>query len=330
MVQLSKDDEKRLVEKALAARDEELTRGLHNMRVMVTRLEELLDAPSDAELAKRVCARLGIQELTPDAAASHLREMEEKFVRACYDYFILAGQTQFGPVRLQPVHVTTHLPSKNPLAYIGFFEQKLNEDLTKVNLNHIGDLMFRMAFVIYRAAKTKPRDEDILKMHDILYGKGQEGWHRVLQARRRGEKLESRYTPFEDDTKVRFYSIVLTPGMTMQYFDRLRTEYESRTLKHMLAPDYFVTELWILARAMRVLSAYDYERYRACYRVYKQHFTQFVLDEHLEDKYAVQLLMDRHKCGMRSKSIASRAGPRADRYNTLIAMVNRLESWDKK
>jgi len=306
---------------AVTRRNEELARHTRNMRVAVGRLEELIDAPHSPELAAQVAARLGVEHLTDADVARELIETQQHFLRLCRQYFDRARSKVYGRTRVDPVVVTSHLPSLEPEAYLGFFRAKLDEDFTKVNRDHIGDMLFRMAVVKYREAGARPSGEQKRKMHSILYGKRDEGLHRRLAAERRGMALTSRFTDFEPETKARFWSVALEPEDVGAFFEHLMARHLSRSKRRETPPDYYVHECAPLADGMRLMMRFDVPRYKNCYRAYKQRFTAFLLDERLERIFAVPLLRHRHRCGIRSRSIVSRAGEKKERYDLLRSAV---------
>ena len=308
---------------ATAARDRELNRLAREMRVVVGRLEDLLDAPYFPEIEERVAQRLGVPHLTEETSTRALQERQTDFAGLCCDYFHFATTKAYRRKAIAPVHVTSHLPGRQPEHFLHFFCQKLEEEFMKINRDHVGDMLLRAAMVHYRQSRTKPKPEHRKRMWEVLYGKRDPGPYRKLAARSGVKGLDSYATDYETESKKRFWSVAMQPEDIEEFLEHLLNRHQRLVVRKRVPPDYYVTELGALVGAMRLTSLYDWQQYKACYRTYKQKFTDFVLDERLDLTYAASLLRNRRRCGMHLQSIASRARDRQPRLETILQVIRR-------
>ena len=321
----ARPDDASVFSEAVKERDAALMKALNNMRIMVSRLEELIDAPFDKQVARRVASRIGVSDLSRNDIDSQIGVTERYFQRWCHEYFLTATARVHIGVRIEPVHVTTHYPSPEPGGFLKFFPHKINEDFVKVNRDHIGDLLFRMAAVAWRQAGTEPTDYDKKQMYNVLYSRGEEGLYRRLAAETQGTDLTTRFTDFERETKARYWSLVMRGQDVHDYFLRLKREQAAQARKRKPARDHFVDELKAVADALRIIRRFDKDRFVECFRQYKTDFTAFLLDANTEDMYAVPLMRSRRRLGLRSSSMAKRAGDRHERFQQLYDLAEKAD-----
>ena len=291
------------------------------MRVILRRLEELVDAPYFAEKRARVLQRLDVADLTDGAVHAAMREMQAEFMGLCGEYFHLAIAKAYQGRPVEPAHVTSHLPGRTADAFLPFFLQKVTEESMKVNRDHIGDILFRAAMVHYRHSGTEPASEHRRRMREVLYGERDEGAYRRLAARRGIRNVQTLFTDYEDETKRRFWSVTMRPHDIEEFFDHLINCHPKLVARKRIAPGDYVRELGVLADAMRLTRLYDRPRYKACFSVFKMKFTRFVLHDTLGTEYAASLIRSRAVCGMRLRSIASRAGERETRLRQILGEI---------